>query len=172
MSEQSITSQAKQSTLTIIAKVRPKWVELLFLLLLGVGLTYQVALAFSYPRLSGLFPLIVGVPTLGLIAYITVTDVLRGSEAESKDGSELEDRFLLLQGVAWTLLLLALVYVIGLVIGAAVFLVAYYRTKGTSAWKLAMLTGIFLLFAIVVFQIVLQIPLYEGLLGLPQTVPI
>lgn len=172
MPEQSIESQAKQSVLAIIAKVRPKWVELLFLLFIGVGLAYQIAQALSYPRLSGLFPLIVGIPTLALIVYIIITDVFRGSTTESEVESDIEDRFLLIQGVAWTLLLLALVYLFGLVIGAAVFLVGYYRTKGTAVWKLVMLTGVFLLFAIVVFQIVLQIPLYQGILGLPQTVPI
>lgn len=172
MTDQQTDSQAKQSALSAIAKVRPRWVELLFLSVLGIGLSYQVAQAFSYPRLSGLFPLIVGIPTLSLILYITVTDVLRGTETEGQTDSELEDRLLLVQGVAWTLLLLGLVYVFGLVIGAATFLITYYRVKGTPVWKLAALTGTFLLFAIVVFQIVLQIPLYKGFLGLPQTIPI
>lgn len=172
MTSEDSTSSLRDTLLTVISRVRPEWVELLFLSVLSVGILYQVVRAFGYPRLSGLFPLIVGIPTLGLLLYIEITDVLLGEESEPDSKADLEDRLLLLQGVFWTMLLLALVYTLGLVIGAAIFLVVYYRTKGTPLWKLGVLTGIFLTFAIVVFQIVLQIPLYRGLLNLPQTIPI
>lgn len=158
----------------LVSLVDPKHVELLFLSILLVGVLYQVVLGFDYPRLAGHFPVIVGIPTIGMVLYVLGKRLFTTSEREDvSDAAATEDRLMLAQGVFWVLLLFVLVVALGLTIGCTVFLVLYYRLKRELGWvRLAAYVGLFLLFVLLIFQTVLQIPLYEGVLGIPQGVSI
>lgn len=168
--DDSVTQRVEK----LVSLVDPKHVELLFLLVLLVGVLYQVVLGFDYPRLAGHFPVIVGVPTIGMVLYVLGKQLSTTTERDGElDAAAIEDRLMLAQGVFWVLLLFGLVVVLGLTIGCTVFLVLYYRLKRELGWfRLVAYVGLFLVFVLLVFQTVLQIPLYEGVLGIPQGVPI
>lgn len=168
--DDSVTKRVEK----LVSLVDPKHVELLFLLVLLVGVLYQVVLGFDYPRLAGHFPVIVGVPTIGMVLYVLGKQLSTTTERDGElDAAAIEDRLMLAQGVFWVLLLFGLVVVLGLTIGCTLFLVLYYRLKRELGWfRLAAYVGLFLVFVILVFQTVLQIPLYEGVFGIPQGVPI
>lgn len=157
---------------SVVSRVSARHVELLFLALLLIGVAYQVIRGVGYPRLAGHFPTVVGVPTIVMILYV-FGKRFRANERDSElAAADLQDRLLLVQGIGWVLLLFSLVVVLGLTVGCTVFLVLYYRLKRELGWtRLVVYVGVFLVFVILVFQVVLQIPLYEGVIGIPQGIP-
>lgn len=158
----------------LVTRLQPRHVEVFFLLFLLVGVTYQVVRGVGYPRLAGQFPVVVGVPTVGMVLYLLGRRLSRSADRQGElSAAAIEARLKLAEGVFWVLLLFVFVVALGLTIGCTAFLLLYYRYKRGLEWpRLAAYVGLFLVFVIVVFQIVLQIPLYEGVLGIPQTLPI
>jgi hypothetical protein len=165
-------TQLKERVETVVSRVSTRHVELLFLTLLLIGVVYQVVRGFDYPRLAGHFPVVVGVPTVLMILYVFRDRFPASDETVDLDSEEVQDRLLLVQGFAWVLLLFSLVIGLGLTVGCTVFLVLYYRLKRQFGWtRLVIYVSLFLAFVILVFQLVLQIPLYGGIFGIPQGIP-
>lgn len=167
-------SSLRNRAVDLVSRVDPGHVEVLFLLILLGGVLYQVVLGFKYPRLAGHFPVLVGVPTAVMILYVLRKQLwtARGRE-DDPDAGTVRDRLLLAQGVFWVLLLFGLVVALGLTIGCTVFLALYYRFKRELGWvRLLVYVVVFLAFVFLVFQTVLEIPLYEGVFNIPQEFPV
>lgn len=156
--------------------IRPKYVEISFLLLIITLVIYQIAKSFSFPRLAGTFPTIVGVPTVILAVYVLISEIRsekNNGEVKQEDLSPAHDQIRLVQGLLWVVLLLGLVLILGMVIGSIIFLILYYRFERELNWlRIFGYTAMFLVFIVFIFQTILQIPLYEGFFAIPQELPL
>lgn len=166
-------------------------------LLVFVGL--MLAVTPQYRDDSQLFPLVIGVPTFALLTFLlalqmstklrervdrlstsnlfTMENQLRdigGREpAEApNEGDDLERRKRAAIVSLWTLVLFALIIIVGILPGILAFMLAFYRLRARQDWlRTIAYSGIVWLFIVLIFDVVLNTPLYNGLFGLSVPLP-
>lgn len=155
----------------------------------------------GYGPQTRLVPLVIGVPVFAMLAVLLATQAsarfaavagryaagslfedfsdraeefdLGDAGAEAGADASADARMELLAVLAWVAVLFALVVVVGFLVGAFAYLVAFYRLRARQGWVRAVGYSVLVwLFAVVVFKAVLDTPLYEGLLGVEVPLPL
>lgn len=168
-----------------------KWVDIdrIFLLSMFIFVTYVLIRSFGYSSRGQLLPLIVSIPTLGLLiivlAYkISPTFAEHINSLFKTNGLDIEERMgdlgdrgdvttseepgetkQLVQVLAWILITFILILLTGFLPALLIFLSAFYRIQAKQPWTLTILYTLLAWgFIYVIFQIVLNVPLYQGIL--------
>lgn len=118
----------------------------------------------DYPSDARFFPIII----ISLCGIVTLWELVRTWRQKAEKSSEPDRvyrrRFIV--AVAWIIGFVLVLWLVGFVIGLTVFTFAYVRTY-EKGWRWAILMPIItFLMTYVGFEILLQTPLYEGLLFL------
>lgn len=173
-----------------------------FTLVLLVFVATLLVQTLDYGRQTRLVPLVIGVPTLVMLAALLaiqlsprlagiagrhaagsvfddLTDGLEDfdrdepREAHRDDRSIADGRFEFVVVLGWVGALFGLVVVVGFIAGSFVYLVAFYRLQAGQDWlRTTAYAVVVWVFAVVVFKAVLNTPLYEGLLGIEVPLPV
>lgn len=167
----------------IEAVPRRYWQSLFFagLLCYNLALVYQ---ATQFSGEAGLFPLIIGVPLVGLICLkILFTLVLRdrvegfggltgnimAEQAELVGDVLGGDRVNVhreLESVVWVCLLFLIIWLAGFLYGLTVFILGFVLVKERNLLRAAIVTGSSMLSIYLLFVELLSIRLWSGVLGL------
>ncbi len=150
--------------------------DLFFLVLLLAVLITGFVVAVDYPPRARFFPLIVislcGIIVLGellkaFLAYRKAggTGIDRPATAEAPERDQKQQRNIDL--LAWIGGFALLIWLLGFIIGMPLFMLAYVKLKGEGwRWAIALSATMFVI-VYGGFNLLLNIPLYEGLLFLP-----
>jgi hypothetical protein len=138
--------------------------DLLFYLLLVVCMAAAFVVTLDYPSDARFFPIIV-ISLCGVVALWEFVKTYRQKiEKTSEPDKGYRRKFILT--VAWIIAFVLLLWLLGFVVGLTVFAFAYVKVHEKS-WRSAIIMPIIMfLMAYVGFGILLQTPLYEGLLFL------
>lgn len=150
-------------------------------------LSYTVVLVYHANQFSsgaGLFPLIVGVPLIGMFCLkLLFTLVLRDrlgqfggltsdlmSQQSEGAGNALDDEpagvHRELESVLWVLLLFGILYLAGFLYGLTVFIFAFVLVKERDLLRAGIVTGSSMLSIYLLFVELLSIQLWSGVIGL------
>lgn len=168
---------------------------LFWLLVIGT----MLALTPGYREDSQLFPLVIGVPTFGLLVFLLAVQlsprlrsavtgyasaelfdldsVVSDVEGARSMGGRVqrtlaEERRSVVAIALWTLLLFGLVGLIGFLLGTLAFMLAFYRVQADQPWSRAALYSLVMWgFIIVIFEVVLNTPFYTGVLDIELPLP-
>lgn len=149
-----------------------------------------LAMTPQYGSDSRLFPLVIGVPTFLLFGVLLLTQFssrfadLVGSLATS-DMFGFEDQFgeqragepaaetrlarrrRLAKISLWMLALFGLVFLVGFLPATVLFLVGFYRFYAECGWVRSIgYTVVFTVFVVLIFDVVMGTPFYQGVLGI------
>lgn len=192
MSGSDSTGGENQSgVLKRLLAVDSKYPEYLFITALFLFFAVLLGMTPRYDPDTRLFPLVIGVPTILMIALLwlfrfsdrlqmptesdstsEIFDVDEGVQGQSKSDQDDEpslpmQRKRVANIALWTLLLFGLILLVGFLPGTLVFLVAYYRWQAGREWAQTLLYSIVIwVLVIAVFDVLLGISFYEGLLGI------
>lgn len=149
-----------------------------------------LAMTPQYGPDSRLFPLVIGVPAFLLFGVLLLTQFssrfadLIGSLAtsdmfafeeqfgEDRDGWTEEDTLLarrkrLVKITLWMLALFGLVLLVGFLPATVVFLLGFYRLYAECGWSRSIgYTLVFTVLVILIFDVVMGTPFYQGILGI------
>jgi len=160
--------------------------ELLFTTLIAVYVLTLAVLCFSYTAESRLFPLLVIVPTIVLLALrfvsignpelskilepeaglLDIEKVQRFASKEEKHENR-ENGWQEFAVILWVVGLLLLTFLVGIMPAIAVFIFFFVKFHGKrKIVTAAVYTAVTWIFVYVIFVVVLQTRLYGGILGL------
>lgn len=167
---------------------------ILLLAIIGVLLVDTV----QYRPDSQLFPLVIGVPTFGLLAFLlamqfspklqsfaerhAATDVFNLDEVvsdfeETGGGGRIhrplpEERLSVVSISAWTLALFLTIILVGFLPGILVFMLAFYRVHADQSWTRTVLFSVVTwAFIVLIFEMVLNTPFYTGVFEIEVPLP-
>lgn len=133
------------------------------LILLGVTLVIVFS-ALDFPSRSKVLPLIVGVPALGLMLVQVLSDWAKPSPQFKREQIEVHREWVIISALIGFPLL---IYVAGLSLGVAAFLLLFVRMVSKQSWLVTILCslgGFFISYGL--FGQLLHYPLYKGLLDI------
>lgn len=157
-----------------LVAVEGRWYRVVFFLVVFAYVLATLREAVGYTPSARLFPLVVGTATAALLgleiaATVTGRGRLRGPFAGVFDqlgaGSDrTPDRYRReVRTLAWLVGLVGVVYLVGHLLGAFVYVTAFIRARGGS-WRRALAVGAGTTAGLyVLFELLLTTPLYEGL---------
>lgn len=150
---------------------RPTVGELLMLILTSmVFVVFLLKAQYYVPRVR-LFPMVVGVPGLGLTLYRLAAEFLQWRRARLRQAKE-ESRVVRFAEFPWVWPVatvgayVGLVYLVGMVISSAIYVAAVARVSGYRGRARALLLGVAVGVAVFYFGRLLRVVLPKGLLGL------
>lgn len=144
---------------------KPEAYFLIFILLVSLALIIR-SIAFPYLE-SKLLPLIIG----GIVFVLTAVALIMELQAKEKpkrvrepwEGEELELRQYGWTG-AWLGVYALAIYLLGFIIATPAFVLSYLKLNGTGWLKTIIITVVTTAFVYGVFELILRITLYRGLL--------
>lgn len=156
-------------------------ISLLLVLAMTALVAVMVVEATTFTRSPRLLPLIVGVPTLALLAVQVIRDVRRMVAGDRSGGTASEqeaDRYSASEapedapptavaspvvGTLWVLLLVLIVWLLGFLVAIPVFIVLFMRFFGRETWRLSFLfaIGTFVV-TYLFFVVVIEVQLIPG----------
>lgn len=166
------------------------YLDYLFTFLLVITGGVFLAETLEYSSDARIVPLVVAVPTVAMVVLLLVTQLLSeyvdpvedisaavesgsdefrmdsdGSEGvESADATTARKRVLTI--LLWVVALLAVLYLLGTIVGSAIFLFAYYHRRSEGGLKeTTIYTVAVWVFLVVLFKLFLDTSLYPGVLG-------
>lgn len=170
-----------------------------FTVLLLAVIGVLLADTLQYRSDSQLFPLVIGVPTFLLLAFLLAVqlvprlrrlveryaaadvfdldDVVSDLDDAPESGGQVErplsqERRSVIAVSLWTLALFVVVVLVGFLPGTLAFLLVYYRYQADQSWARTVLySGLMWGFVIVIFEIVLNTPFYTGVFEVELPLP-
>ena len=151
--------------------------SLYFILLLMVFILTIVIMSFGYDPKTRLMPLLVGIPTLGLLIFQIVVqfnprlqrffeiDLFHSSNLKKSKARKPEEKGSLIFHFSIIFLYFILIFLLGFTIGTPLYLCIFLKTYGNQPWLKSIITsGIAGGVLYLVFDVGLQFGLFEGLL--------
>ena len=140
--------------------------EKIFNIAILLVVLFFIVEALDFTPKARLIPLIIGVPALVLAVIQVISDyVLVKKESGSKEPSE--ERARQNTVLIWLLVLVGLIYVFGLLLGLALYLLLFIRFVSKESWIMSVGIGAAGFIAVyLLFVQLLHYPLYKGLLGI------
>jgi Tripartite tricarboxylate transporter TctB family len=138
--------------------------NLLFCLILAICLAAAFVVTLGYPSDARFFPIIV-ISLCGVVVLWELVKTYRQKDKEPPEPDK-ENRGKFIFAAAWIVAFALILWGVGFVVGLPLFTFAYVKTH-EKGWRWAILMPVItFLMAYVGFAILLQTPLYEGLLFL------
>ena len=136
--------------------------NLLFCLIVLICMAAAFVVTLGYPSDARFFPIIV-ISLCGVVALWELVKTYRQKDKKTPEPDKgYRRKFIFVVG--WIVALVLIIWLLGFVVGLTIFTFAYVKTH-ERGWRWAiMLPIIMFLMAYVGFEILLQTPLYEGLL--------
>lgn len=144
--------------------------DLLFCLFLMVLLVVLFIAALGYKPVTRHAPMIVMIPLAFMLVgqVIMIGRKLRQMRRERVASSilphiEREKLWKAGQLLIWMIILMLMIYLVGQVVGIALFLIAFLRFASHERWILSIILGVLVTAGLhVLFEMILRIALYEG----------
>lgn len=152
-----------------------------------VYLLVHLSLAWEWNWDNKLFPLLVGVPLVGLIVvqmlFVAKPDIrqrlvpdtesisMEGMLSDSTDErTSYERQYSEFEIVGWTIALAVLIFVLGFAYAMPLFVFAFVRSYTGRLVTAVRATAVFVVFTYLLFVVILNLQLWTGILGLPDPV--
>ena len=146
-----------------------------FLIFLIIGMAVFFVTSLGYEELQvKLMPLLMSGFTILLSLIALVQDVRSGSKdtmPTDEEGDVIEDEqkadtvSAYFKALGWFIALIVAVYFVGFLVATPLWMVAYLSKTGTQWWKAALMGVVLTVIIYVVFTVVLQVVLYQGVAG-------
>lgn len=147
--------------------------SLIFALIVWISVVGFLALSFDFTERARILPQFVGVPALVVASLVLLREVkavvlrkqvTHGERPAGEDAPTEQSRTAEIVALAWLAVLVVCVYVLGMLVGSGLFLLAFLRIYGRERWFLNLsITAVLLALMYFVFADLFGIRLYEGL---------
>lgn len=154
-----------------------------------IFVTFITIRSFGYSSRGRLVPLIVAIPTLGLLLVVSTYQISPafadridsifqtngldidermsdlGDREDITSSEEAQETKQLVQVLAWIVITFVLILLVGFLPGLLIFLLGFYKVQARQPWTSTILYTLLAWgFIYAIFQIILNVPLYEGIL--------
>jgi hypothetical protein len=147
-----------------------------FLIFVILGMTVFFVTSLNYEELQvKLMPLLMSGFTILLSLIALVQDIRSGSKAAmptDEDGDVIEDADKrgttigdYFKAFGWFAALIVSVYFLGFILATPLWMLAYLGKTGMQGWKAALFGVVLTIIIYLVFTVVLQVQLYQGMAG-------
>ena len=141
--------------------------NLIFPLVLLAALTTMIVVSLGYQYTAKLFPLLVMLPVAALLVvqiFLEARKLRQETAPRESTQAGQADLFSYLKSQGWVVVLLLSIYLLGFVIGPALFLLIYLRMQGVKWLTTAICIAMAMAIVYGAFGLLFEVYLYEGLL--------